>query len=49
MNYTDAVPYPVDLVEKMLELVSVCVCLFVYLLISLYYAHLTLSIIIYTG
>ena len=49
VNYTDAVPYPVDLVEKMLELVSVCVCLFVYLLISLYYAHLTLSIIIYTG
>ena len=49
VNYIDAVPYPVDLVEKMLELVSVCVCLFVYLLISLYYAHLTLSIIIYTG
>lgn len=38
VNYTDAFPYPVDLVEKMLEPVSVCVCLFVYLLISLY-AH----------
>ena len=48
VNYTDAFPYPVDLVEKMLEPHLVCVCLFVYLLISLN-VHLTLSIIIYTG